>query len=781
MDLNEFLREGVNPVEKENCAIPIKVQSPGWFILKHSSDYIFNYSLPRLLLQLSLIFILTHSLHVFLRRLSLPRIISKILAGVILGKTVFGNLSEEMQKRFFPEDDVLLYTLSRFGFIFYMFMVGVKMDLSMIWKIGRKAITIGLGASFAPMITACVMWANIAPYFSLYKRPALSTVIRIKSVTAFPVIASLLVDLKIMNTEIGRLSLAAALVADLVGKVASIALNVYRIYEESSSKSLAWLSFFQSFVVITSVLVGTRPWFSRIIRTTPEGKPVKQEHLAFIYLAILFTAFLCTNLGLQDYYIPFLLGLAIPNGPPLGSTLAVKLDTFTSGLLAPLLISNFSLWIDLTDFYDIAFLKAICMITVGGVAIKLVFVLGPALLNNLPIRDAVTISIILSTQGIVQGAYYDMEYRNQNIDGETFSLVIIWMAIVAAAAHLSVKYLYDYSKIYRGYVKRNILNTSRNSQLRLLVCSQRSDDAVAAMKLLEATSSIETPTHIYALNLVELVGQATPLIINHGLGQKNSSGDTLSRQIVHLWQNFEQQYCGSVSVQAFTSISLPRFMHFDVCSVAFDYLTSLIILPFHRKWNQHGKIIFENNLQRTINQEVLGAAPCSVGILVDRRKTRTELSVQQYRQSRYHVAVIFLGDDDDREALAYAMRMANSTEVQLTVVRLIPSEVSEEKWESVLDREIMRELKTLSRNQNNIIYREKITNDGGETALIVNSVADSFDLILVGRRHREDSRLLIGLSQWNDIPELGPIGDILTSAEINRPASVLVVQQQVFK
>lgn len=370
----------------------------------------------------------------------------------------------------------------------------------------------------------------------------------------------------------------------------------------------------------------------------------------------------------------------------------------------------------------------------------------------------------------------------QNIDGETFSLVIMWMAVLAAAAHLSVKYLYDYSKIYRGYVKRNILNTSRDSQLRLLVCSQRSDDAVAAMKLLEATSSTEAPTHTYALNLVELVGQATPLIINHGLGQKNSSGDTLSRQIIHLWQNFEQQYSGLVSVQAFTSISLPRFMHFDVCSVAFDYLTSLIILPFHRKWNQHGKIIFENNLQRTINREVLGAAPCSVGILVDRRKKRTELSVHhEHRQSRYHVAVIFLGDDDDREALAYAMRMAKSTKVELSVVRLVPSEVSEEKCDTVLDREILRELKTLSREQNNIVYKEKLSSDGGETALIVNSMADSFDLILVGRRHREDSPLLVGLWQWNDIPELGPIGDILASAEISRPASVLVVQQQVFK
>ncbi|KAL1808966.1 hypothetical protein ACET3Z_025956 [Daucus carota] len=702
-------------------------------------------------------------------------------AGVILGKTVFGHLSGDMQKRLFPEDDALLYSLSRFGFIFYMFMVGVKMDFNMIWKVGRKAVTIGLGASLAPMITAAILWANLAQYFPLYQRSAILTVIRIKIITPFPVVVALLVDLKIMNTEIGRLSLAAALVADLIAEGGLVGLNAYRILEESLSLSMAWLGFIQSFVIITCVLVGTRPWFSRIILRTPEGKPVRQGYLAFIYLAVLFTAFLCTNLGLPDFYIPFLLGLAIPIGPPLGSTLAIKLDTFVSGLLAPLMISSFSLWIDLTDFSDIDFLKTICMITLAGITIKIVFVLGPALLNNLPVRDAITISIIMSAQGIAQAAFYDMNYRNQNIDSETFSLVMMLMALLAAAAHLSVKCLYDYSKIYRGYEKRSILSTLNNSQLKVLVCSQRSDDAMAAMKLLEASSSREAPTQAYALNLVELVGQATPLIINHGVGQKFYSGHTPSRQIINLWKNFEQQYSGLVSVQAFTSVSLPRFMHFDVCSVAFDNSASLIILPFHRKWNQHGKIILENTLQRTVNREVLGTAPCSVGILVDRRKIRTEPSTDQHRQSRYHVAVIFLGENDDREALAYAMRMAKSTRIQLSVIRLVPSEVSEENWDAVLDREMLRETKILSRQQSNIVYREETTSDGGETALIVNSMVDSFDLIMVGRHHREHSPLLAGLSQWNDIPELGAVGDILASAEINRPASVLVVQQQIVK
>ncbi|WOH12007.1 hypothetical protein DCAR_0831503 [Daucus carota subsp. sativus] len=155
-------------------------------------------------------------------------------------------------------------------------------------------------------------------------------------------------------------------------------------------------------------------------------------------------------------------------------------------------------------------------------------------------------------------------------------------------------------------------------------------------------------------------------------------------------------------------MSLPRFMHFDVCSVTFDNSASLIILPFHHKWNHHGKIILENNLQRTVNREVLGTAPYSAGILVDGRKIRTETSADQHRQSRYHVAVIFLGENDDQEALAYAIRMAKSMRIQLSVIRLFPSEVSEENMDAVLDREILRETKILSWKQSNIVYEKRL-------------------------------------------------------------------------
>lgn len=51
-----------------------------------------------------------------------------------------------------PEEDVLLEALSKFGFVFIMFLVGVKMDPSMAWKVGRRGQVIGVESTFPPVI-----------------------------------------------------------------------------------------------------------------------------------------------------------------------------------------------------------------------------------------------------------------------------------------------------------------------------------------------------------------------------------------------------------------------------------------------------------------------------------------------------------------------------------------------------------------------------------------------------------------------------------------------------
>lgn len=56
---------------------------------------------------------------------------------------------------------------------------------------------------------------------------------------------------------------------------------------------------------------------------------------------------------------------------------------------------------------------------------------------------------------------------------------------------------------------------------------------------------------------------------------------------------------------------------------------------------------------------------------------------------------------------------------------------------------------------------------------------NNYDLIMVGIRHEESFEVLQGLSVWSEIEELGEIGDLLVSSDLNLTASVLAVQQQL--
>lgn len=370
----------------------------------------------------------------------------------------------------------------------------------------------------------------------------------------------------------------------------------------------------------------------------------------------------------------------------------------------------------------------------------------------------------------------------QTIDDVAFSAVILSVFVVATLTHIIVKFLNDYTRIYTGYQKRSILHTASNAELRVVTCIHRQDDALAAIKLLEVSNpSRESPLSVYALHLVELVGRATPLFINHSLGQKNQSGGSRSQQVIDLMESFGHQHTGCAIVQVFTAMSMPVFMDQDICSLAFDKLAALIVLPFHRKWNQHGKVVYDSNFVRTINQKVVEMSPCSVGIYVDRRKIRqkTDGDLELPGNQQYQVAIIYLGGSDDREALAYGKRMMSSMALNLTIIRLVPvDDTNDTQWDRVLDAESLREMKYQSTHRSNVTYQEERVRDGPETTAIIKAMLDAFDLIMVGRRHKEDSQALSGLWEWTDLPELGPIGDFLASADIDKPVSVLVIQQQ---
>ncbi|GLT78883.1 hypothetical protein SLA2020_504020 [Shorea laevis] len=291
-----------------------------------------------------------------------------------------------------------------------------------------------------------------------------------------------------------------------------------------------------------------------------------------------------------------------------------------------------------------------------------------------------------------------------------FTMVVLTIFTISTIISFLVRKLHPPQR-YTSYHKRNILQCPKNVELCILVCSFKQDDAIAAAKLLKISNPTkESPLSIYCLYLKNLTGGATPMLINHQLYKKNSSSEHW-QLIFSIFNYFKLQHLGLANLQVSTAISPAALMHEVFCWLAFKKPISLITVPFHRRWNFKGDLIVDSNALRDFNINVLDKAPCSVGILVD-RCTLSGSSTLFTKLSIYCIAVLYLGGEDDREALAYAKRIAGCATVQVTVIRFIPVDHSSSEWDDVLDNEFLKDIKHGNGGYANITYTEKTVSDG---------------------------------------------------------------------
>ncbi|XP_075633699.1 cation/H(+) antiporter 4-like [Castanea sativa] len=762
---------------KDCTEFPSMVHSTGlWNYFRYGTV---SYSLPLLQLQMILIFTMAQLAHYILKRYGVPKFTSQFIVGLILSPSLLGRLKILKNVLFEVNSQETIGMLAFLGYTLFLFVIGVKMDMGMINRTGRKALVTGILCIVSPLIVGMafqVFFRRI--WITEEEASELPFVTAVHCVTPFPVVASLLEDLKILNSELGRLSLSAALVSDMFSTFLTSLATLTKLAKEKSMVS-GIIGSIATIVYVISMVFAIRPAMFWVIRQTPEGRPVKDAYIHFIMLMVLVSGLLSDYYGQTFFFGPFILGLAVPDGPPLGSAIVNKFNCFISEVFLPLFVTTCAMRTDLTLLFKFDSLMTFytCLIIVTFVT-KLAACMVPPCCSKMPLSDALTVSLILTSKGVVQLASYTVFRDNETMSDQTFALASVSILLIAVIVPILVKSLYDPSRKYAGYQVRDILHCKRNSELRILVCIQRPDNVAAVIKLLEASCPTrQSPLGVYALHLIELIGRASPIFISHQMQKKTVSNISYSENVTVAFNHFQRDNENAVSVSVFTAISPPKFMHEDICTLALDKLTSLIVLPFHRKWSIDGSIESEDSTVRTLNCSVLELAPCSVGILVD-RGSLSHSTVSS--EASYSIAMIFIGGNDDREALMFAKRMANDPNISLTVIRFVDSGGNEDvsSWDKVIDSEILKDVKLNNVGDEYVIYIEELVKDGPQTALIVRSMVDEYDLIIVGRRHNIVSPQTSGLAEWNEFPELGIIGDLLASSDINSRTSVFVLQQQ---
>jgi len=139
-------------------------------------------------------------------------------------------------------------------------------------------------------------------------------------------------------------------------------------------------------------------------------------------------------------------------------------------------------------------------------------------------------------------------------------------------------------------------------------------------------------------------------------------------------------------------------MHEDVCAIAFDQETDIVILTLDA-----GIELWERLLCRNL----LHNCPCSVALFIDRGRL-PDFRFVPLKKLTINIGAIFLGGPDDREMLAYATRLASHPSVELQVFRLVDQNGVSPLRDMVERNHDMRVINVFRKenSEKNIIFRE---------------------------------------------------------------------------
>ncbi|CAN8279183.1 unnamed protein product [Cochlearia groenlandica] len=788
-----------------------------------------NFAFPLLIVQTALIIAVSRFLAVFFKPLRQPKVIAEIVGGILLGPSALGR-NTAYKDRIFPKWSMpILESVASIGLLFFLFLVGLELDLSSIRRSGKRAFGIavagitlpflaGVGVSFA--IRNALYTADDKPgyaEFLVFMGVALS-------ITAFPVLARILAELKLLTTQIGETAMAAAAFNDvaawiLLALAVALAGNGGESGGEKKSPLVSVWVMLSGVGFVGFMLVVIRPgmkWVAK--RGSSENGVVRESYVCLTLTGVMVSGFVTDLIGIHSIFGAFVFGLTIPKDGEFGQRLIERIEDFVSGLLLPLYFATSGLKTDVAKIRGAESWGMLGLVVVTACVGKIVGTFVVAVMVKVPAREALTLGFLMNTKGLVELIVLNIGKEKKVLNDETFAILVLMALFTTFITTPTVMAIYKPARGTNRKLKDlSASGSSSKEELRILACLHGPANVSSLISLIESIRSTKIlQLKLFVMHLMELTERSSSIIMVQR-ARKNGvpfvhryrHGECHSN-VIGGFQAYRQ--LGRVAVRPITAISPLHTMDEDICHMAETKRVTMIILPFHKRWNighghshhdQDGGDGMENigHGWRLVNQRVLKNAPCSVAVLVDRGLGSIETqssSVDGGSNVVERVCVIFFGGPDDREALELGGRMAEHPAVKVTVIRFLVRETlrsnavtlrpapSKEKnyavlttnvdlqKEKELDEGAFEEFK--SKWKEMVEYKEKEPNDIIQETLSIGQSQD-FDLIVVGRGRLPSAEVAELADRQAEHPELGPIGDVLASSTNHIAPSILVVQQ----
>ena len=363
-------------------------------------------------------------------RFGQPQAVGEMIAGVLLGPSLFGLFFPDAFAWLFPADSMrVIYPVSQLALAAYMFVVGLEFRTDIVRERLRSATAVSIAGMVAPFVLGAALGWFFHRHTSLFTARTTLTEAMLflgasMCITAFPMLARIIQFKNLGGTGIGTVALGAGAMND----VAAWCLLAFVLASMDGDFRYAALNIGGGIAYVAVTLLIVRPLLAKWARRI--GTRGYFSEREFVVCLILFAlgAWFTDLVGLHAVFGAFMMGAAMPRGL-IANELIARIQPFTLALLLPLFFtySGLNTQITLIDsFYLWGLTGLVLLVAIGG---KLGACWLAARLTGASNREALGIGTLMNARGLMELIIINIGLQRGIISPALFATLVV-MAVV---------------------------------------------------------------------------------------------------------------------------------------------------------------------------------------------------------------------------------------------------------------------------------------------------------------------------------------------------------------
>jgi Kef-type K+ transport system membrane component KefB len=596
------------------------------------------------------------------RKIGQPTVIGEMLAGIALGPSLFGTYFPDLFPILFPQESIVnLKFLSQIGLIFFMFVVGMELDLKVLRTKVKEAFIIShtsIIISYAlGLVLATMLYKEFAPEgvsfmsFGLFLGVAMS-------IAAFPVLARIVQERGLQKTKIGALVITCAAIDDITAWC--LLAGVIAIVKAGSvASSLFIIGMAIAYILLMLVLV--RPFLRHIGNLYSSAEKITKPVVAIFFVTLLISSYLTEIIGIHALVGAFVAGVIMPDNMKFRNIFIEKVEDVSLVVLLPLffVVTGLNTKIGLLNTEYLW--KTTGIIVLVAVGAKFISSALTARYVGQNWKDSLTLGAFMNTRGLMELIVLNIGLELGVLSPKIFAMMVI-MALSTTFMTGPALNLIDL--IFKPR-KNSIPNTSDNLEYKVLVSFENPEDGKPLLKVANNFISLEKEKQSITAMYISSTNEVNPYKIEE---YERESFKPVLKEATKLNRNIETLFKASRDIDSdIVEVSNKgefNLVLINIGSSIFEGtllgkvlgITSKIINPENLLNTFTGKEkLFEVNYFDDKTQAIINKTEVPLGIYVDKELTKTE-----------NISVI-LFNNEDQFLLDYVKLLKKNSQAKISI------------------------------------------------------------------------------------------------------------------